>query len=747
MNKLARQLAIISTIFFFLNSKSLAQNSVFGLVTNDRSEIIPGALVFWKNDPKIGTTTDLEGHFLLKKIDDKPAKLVIRFVGYDATEVEILPNEDSVWVEIKGITNIREVVVTTSQSGSYVSTIDTRSVEHITSRELKKAPCCNLSESFETTGSVDVTYSNAVTGTKEIQMLGLRGLYSQLLVESRPTLGGIAQPYAMEFIPGTWLSGVAISKGASTVMNGFGGITGSINVDLEKPEAGPRFFANAFGSQEGRGELNLHFNKKLKKEGWSTGLLTHVDRTKTTWDHNHDTFLDGPNKQQLNGLGRIFYESEPICFQLNVQALSDRRDGGQLSLHHPTGQNPWLFDQKIDRVEAWGKLGFKKFKHEYNQLGNMFGVSMHKMTGNFGQNLYAGEQKSLYFQTIYATILGNTNHKINVAAHLQGDNFKEKLNFESFNRTEIVPGAEAEYTFANPNLKMGIADWTIVAGARIDFHNNFGTLFTPRLNVKYNFTENMVARISAGRGFRSPNVIAENIGFLASNRSFSGISDLKIEEAWNFGLNFTRNFKLGGRDGSMSFDAFHTNFVHQVVVDAESDFSKIQVYNLTGKSFSTSLLATFSQKIVRGLDIKLIAKMNDVQTTYENRGCQTVPLVAKWRGLVTADYETKSKKWMFNTRVGFVGKQRLPTNSNTPAIYLQNFGKKSPNYALWSGQITRRFKKDVEIYLGGENLNDFIQHSAIISANDSSLPYFNASQLWAPTMGRTIYGGVRWTVK
>jgi outer membrane receptor for ferrienterochelin and colicins len=747
MNKLVRQLAMFFTLFFFFNLKISAQNSVFGLVTNDRSEIIPGALVFWKNDPKIGTATDAEGHFLLKKLNDKPAQLVIRYVGYEPTEVEVLPNEDSIWVEIKGITNIQEVVISSSQSGSYVSTIDTRSVEHITSRELKKAPCCNLSESFETTGSVDVTYSNAVTGTKEIQMLGLRGLYSQLMVESRPTLGGIAQPYAMEFIPGTWLSAVAISKGASTVMNGFGGITGSINVDLEKPETGPRFFANAFGSQEGRGELNLHFNKKLKKEGWSAGLLTHADRTKTDWDHNHDTFLDGPNKKQLNGLGRLFYESDPICFQLNVQALTDQRDGGQLSKHHPTGQGLWLFDQKIDRVEAWGKLGFKNFKHEYNQLGNMFGASMHKMTGGFGQNIYSGEQKSFYFQSIYATILGNTNHKINFAANFQGDDYRENLNFESFNRTEIVPGAEAEYTFANPNPKMGIADWTIVAGARIDQHNKFGTLFTPRLNAKYNFTENMVARISAGRGFRSPNVIAENIGFLASNRSFSGVSDLKIEEAWNFGFNFTRNFKLNGREGSMSFDAFHTDFVHQVVVDAESDFSKIQVYNLDGKSYSTSLLATFSQKIAPGLDIKLIAKMNDVKTNYQNRGSLSVPLVAKWRGLVTVDYETKSKKWMFNTRVGFIGTQRLPENTNTPANFLVGFAKKSPNYAMWSGQITRRFKKDIEIYLGGENLNDYSQHSAIISANDSASAYFNASQLWAPTMGRTIYGGVRWTIK
>lgn len=745
MNKLSRQLTAFSIFSLTLLSPIFSQNTLFGLVTNDKNEIIPGALVFWKNAPDRGTATDTTGHFWLKKIDDKTAVLTIRFVGYEPTEVEVLPEEDSIWIEIKGITNLQEIIVTASQSGSYISTIDTRNIEHIRSSELKKAPCCNLSESFETTGSVDVTYANAVTGTKEIQMLGLRGVYTQLMVESRPTLSGLAQPYAMEFIPGTWLSGIAISKGASTVMNGFGGLTGSINVDLEKPEAGPKFFANAFGSQEGRGELNLHFNKILKN-GWSAGLLTHGDLTKTNWDHNRDTFLDGPNKRQINGLARLFYESEPVCFQLNVQALTDRRDGGQIVDKLAAGQNPWIFDQKIDRVEAWSKLGIKKFRKPYNSMGNMLGASWHRMTGIFGGNNYDATQRNLYFQSIYATILGNTNHKINLAANFQADEYREKLNDSRPDRTELVPGAEAEYTFTNPNLKMSIPDLVLVAGMRVDWHNRFGWLATPRLNLKYNFTENSVVRASAGRGFRSPNVVAENISMLASNREFVGISDLKIEKAWNFGLNFTQNGKIGGREASLSLDAFRTNFTNQAVMDVETDFTKVLFYNLDGKSYSNSFLATFSQKLPAGFEIKLIGKFNDVRTTYQNRGLQSVPLVARWRGLTTVDWSPKSKKWAVNSRVGFVGMQRLPSNAGIPHELLHGFHEKSPVYALWAGQITRNFKT-VEIYLGGENLGDFIQHSAIIAAGEPFSPYFNASQLWAPTMGRTIYAGVRWTVK
>lgn len=733
-------------LFIFLFSTDLfSQKNLFGLVTNDRQEIIPGATVFWKTKPAVGTATNENGNFNLQKKDDKAAILVVRFVGYSPTEVEILPHEDSVWVEISGITNMQEVVVTGSQSGSYVSTIGTRNVESIGSKEFKKAPCCNLSESFETTGSVDVMYSNAVTGTKEIRMLGLRGIYSQLMIESRPTLGGLAQPYAMELVPGTWLSGILVSKGASTVMNGFGGFTGSINVDLQKPFEDKPLFINGFWSNEGRGELNLHLNKILKN-GWSHGLLTHADLTETTRDHNHDGFRDGPNKRQLNGLYRLFYESEPLCWQLNVQALTDLRDGGMFPGRQPAGAGTWLFDQKIDRVEVWTKLGFKNFKKPYNSAGNMLSASWHRMTGQFGNQVYSAVQKNLYWQSIYATILGNTNHTLNLAGSFQADIFEEKLNESQPDRREFVPGAEAEYTFSNPNLEMGISDWVVVGGLRLDYQSRFERLLaTPRVNVKYNFNVNNVVRASAGRGFRSPNAVAENIHLLAQNRQFDGISSLKLEEAWNFGLNFTRKFLLGTREGSFSLDAFHTRFVNQAIIDQEADSTKILFYNLDGRSYSNSLLATFFQKMAGGFEIKLAAKIDDVKTTYQKQGLNRVPLVPKFRGLVSLDWESRDKKWQANARTGIIGQQRVASKSWVPHQFLHGFVEESPVYATIAAQLTRIFGK-TEIYVGGENIGDFIQHAAIIAASDPFSKYFDASQLWAPTMGRTIYAGVRWSL-
>ncbi|MCB0535614.1 MAG: carboxypeptidase-like regulatory domain-containing protein, partial [Saprospiraceae bacterium] len=334
------------SVLLFLSLASLltAQDQrakIYGIVTNENAELLIGATVQWAGT-QIGTVTDTLGRFWIPR-QTREATLQVKYVGYEPAEVQILPHEDSIWVEVTGITQIQEVLVSEQQFDTHVSTLDTRNVERISSNELRKAPCCNLSESFETNGTADVTYANALTGVKEIQMLGLRGIYSQFMIENRPTMGGIATPFAFEFIPGTWLAGIQLAKGASTVKNGNTGITGQINADLVKPQSDLPVFVNVFTSTEGRGEVNLHLNKKGKGKV-SHGLLSHASFVQNNWDMNSDNFYDAPNRHQLNGLYRVFYESPLTCAQFNIQALTDRRKGGQI---RPITGIPGLF--KVDQ--------------------------------------------------------------------------------------------------------------------------------------------------------------------------------------------------------------------------------------------------------------------------------------------------------------------------------------------------------------------------------------------------------------
>ncbi|HRI59065.1 MAG TPA: TonB-dependent receptor [Saprospiraceae bacterium] len=735
--------ALIAGLFLCINI-SYTQNPVVplkGIVTNDREELLIGATVFWK-DTKAATVTDTSGRFSLPSRDAE-ATLVVQYVGYSPAEVQVLPTENNLWIEVSGIAQIQEVTVNAHNFDSKVSTLETRNVESIGSKELRKAPCCNLSESFETNGAVDVTYSNALTGVKEIQMLGLRGVYSQFMVENRPTMGGIATPYAFEYVPGTWLDGIQLAKGASTVKNGYAGIAGQINTELVKPHLDKPVFVNAFTSTEGRGELNVHLNNKGKGHV-SHGLLMHGSFVENKWDMNDDNFYDSPSRQQLNGMYRMFYESPKMCAQFNVQALTDRRQGGQIN---PIEGIPGLFaiDQQNDRVEVWGKVGYEGIGgKQYNQLGNIVSASWHRTNSLFGPNIYAAEQRSFYWQSLYQTIIGTTDHKIVVAPSFQYDDIEESVNEGNLDRREAVPGAMLEYTFSRPNLKMEIPDIVVVVGARADWNSRFDQLlFTPRVSAKYNFSQNSIIRLSAGRGYRSPNLMAENISLLASNRSLDFAADLGLEEAWNYGLNFTQNFKIARRESGFSIDVYRTDFVQQILVDVDQSPTTVFFYNVNGKSFSNSVLATWQYNLLPGLDIKLAYKWNDVQATFSDGVLRTLPLVAKHRGLVTLDYTTPDKNWMFNTRVQIVGPQRLPDNSQVPHEYTHDFPEISPTYGIWNAQVTRRFGKKFELYLGGENLTGYQQHAAIIAANEPNSPYFNGSQIWAPLMGQVAYLGVR----
>jgi len=714
---------------------------IYGIVTNEKEELLVGATVRW-DGTQLGTITDTLGRFWLPH-QDKETKLVVQYVGYTPAEVQVLPHEDSLWIEVSGVAALKEVTISEKSFDTHISTIETRNVERINRSELRNAPCCNLSESFQTNGAADVTYSNALTGVKEIQMLGLRGIYSQFMVENRPTMGGIATPFAFEYVPGTWLDGIQLAKGASTVKNGNTGITGQINAEIVKPHLDKPVFVNGFTSTEGRGEVNVHLNNK-GTGNVSHGLLAHGSFVENTWDMNRDSFYDAPNRRQLNGLYRVFYESEDWCAQFNVQALTDRRKGGQI---WPFEGVPGLFsvDQQNDRVEVWGKVGKEGlFGKPYNQIGNMVSASWHRTNSTFGNNRYEAEQKSFYWQTLYQTIIGTTDHQITVAPSVQYDQIAEQMNDNNLDRTELVPGTMLEYTYSRPNLDMEIPDLVVVLGSRVDWNSRFGWFFTPRLSAKYNFSTESVVRVSAGRGFRSPNLVAENISLLASNRPLHFAPDLGYEDGWNYGVNFTQNFKVGGRSGSFNLDLYRTDFTRQVLVDVDRSPTDVFFYNAAGQSFSNSLLATLQFNPITGLDVKFAYKWNDVRATFSDGELRTLPLVAKHRGLITLDYTTPDKKWMFNTNIQIVGPQRLPDNSMVPHELIHDFPAQSPTYGLWSAQITRSWN-NVEIYVGGENLTAFQQHAAIIAVSNPNSPYFNGSQLWAPIMGTVGYLGVRFS--
>lgn len=727
-----RTLIILS---FLIIKTALNAQILRGIVTNEQGEKIVGAALQWQDNSAF-TFTDSLGIFKIKKTGQN-AILKASFVGHEPQKIKINESQNDIKIALKSNIALKTLEITAKKSDNAVKTLDPRLVEHISSNELKKAPCCNLSESFETNGSVDVTYSDAITGAKEIQMLGLRGIYTQLLVENRPEFYGLASPYALEYIAGTWLEGIDINKGASSAKNGSQAITGQINTELEKPSKGKRLFVNLFSETTGRLEANVQSNFKLKNRLYS-GILLHGDWSNKPIDKNKDGFMDMTMKKQGNGLYRLFYSNDKIYAQINIHGIKEERQGGQM----PDIQKPFLIENNTQRLSIFSKLAYTGFKKPFNQLGSQWAVTSHKMDSKYGIHALNGEQRSFYGNIIYNSIIKTTDNKINGGISYQLDDFKTYLNDKNLSHTEGVLGVFSEYTFTRPKLGVGYNDWTVIVGARGDYFNKYGAYFTPRLNVKYNFNATQALRFSANRGVRVANPVFENIGLLANNRVINISDNLKPEDAWNVGVSYIMPVPMNEYDGRLSIDIFRTQFQNQIITDLESDYKSLSFYNLVGQSFANSFMVTFSSDLLDGFHLKAVYKYNDVKASYSGV-LKQVPLIAKQRALISMDYTTDNNKWLFNTSMQFIGQQRLINRSHLPPQYKGGVTDFSPSYMLLNMSINRKFKT-FEMYGGCENLTNYTQDKPIIAFENPSSNYFDATQIYAPLMGTRFYMGLRW---
>ncbi len=712
-----------------------------GTVVNHDGAPLFGATIQWEGENN-GVVADMEGRFELAQ-KTETSNLLINYVGYNEIVVEILPEENDVLLEVAGVANLMEIEVAAKFRDTYISTLNPMNVESITGAEFKKAACCSLADCFETNAAVDVSYADAVTGAREMEMLGLRGLYTQMLIEKRPALSGLGAPLALEFLPGTWLEGISISKGAGSVQSGYSAITGQINTELKKPHQDHPFYINLFANPMGRIETNIHLNKKFN-ETWSSGLLLHGSYQNKDVDRNDDNYLDVPHRKILNGMYRLFYRGSSWRSQVNVHLINDERDGGQIAENNDPSGSFYRVRQKNKRAEVFGKLGYI-FDKPNTSIGATYSFAHHELDNNYGNTFHQGKQRNVYTSLNYNTIIGNTDHQIFTGFSFLYDDYDEMLDDTDYSRIERVPGVFFEYMKCGGGEKSSFSDKIgLVSGIRIDKHNLYGWLVSPRANLKYDVTKNTVFRLAAGLGHRTPSVIAENTRLFASSRTVNVLETPEMESAWNYGANLTQNFTINEREGQFAIDLYRTDFKNQIVIDLDQGHESALIYNLNGKSYSNSLLTMLTYELAPRLDVKLAYKFNDVKVEFV-RGLEQKTFVAKHRGLINLDYDTKNENWAFSTTFQFVGKQRFPDNTSRPEELTQDHTGFSPSYTLINAQITRKYK-NFEMYLGGENLTNYKQRNPIIDGEDPFGEYFDATQVYAPVLGIKGYFGIRYWI-
>ena len=745
-------LFLIASVFCPVKAQQIS-GTIYGNNPNGSRETLPSANVHWEGTQQ-GVSADLNGNFSIERPAGGNNRLIASFIGFRNDTIEVPAGTNHVEFDLWEGFMLGEAVVSVRRRGNYISRINPIQTETITTGGLQKMACCNLAESFENSAAVTVGFADAVSGARQIQMLGLSGIYTQMLDENIPTLRGLSSIFGWNYVPGPWLQALQISKGSSSVVNGFESTTGQINMDFKQPNDTEALFINLFASDDRRLEANITSATPVSNGLW-TGLMIHGSRENMEHDKNNDSFLDMPKTQQINLYNRWVYENHEKMLESRTgfKFVYDEREGGQKSeIAHPRYQ----IDITNRNFNVFNKTGFAFGSREGQSIGIINAFTYHELNSAYGAKSYDGKQNSLYSNVLVSTFISNTFHQIVTGGSFKYDRIDEHFsdtltigNTEresfSFVREEYVPGVFAQYTYS------GTGRITFIVGLRGDYHNRFGMRFTPRTNIKFDITENIIFRASAGRGFRSPNVISDNIGFLASSRHYSdlqSIKNLSIEKAWNYGANLTFFIPMHGNEPmSVSLDYYRTDFKNQAIMDMEFDSRRIYFYNLRdyhrqAKSYANAWQVDINATLFRGFDVYAAFRMNETKVTYslgETPREMEKPLTSKYRGLLNLSYATNFQKWKIDVTAQLNGSARLPGDG-----YFAD-EQRSPAYPLYFAQITRKTKR-LDIYIGCENILDYKQPNPIINADNPFGAGFDASQIWGPLMGRKFYAGIRLTL-
>lgn len=598
--------------------------------------------------------------------------------------------------------------------------------------ELFRAACCNLGESFVTNPSVDINYNDAAVGSRQIKLLGLSGKYVQMLVENLPVSLGAAMPYSLGYVPGAWMKSISVSKGASSVRNGPQSITGQINVEYLKPDEKPGLQLNLYTDSRLRNEANImtniHINRHL-----STELLAHCEKDFAHNDENSDGWHDSPNLNQLHLQNRWKYQNGRYIMHAGAGYLTEDREGGQLL---KINDNPFRVLIASHRMEGYMKHALLLNREHNTNLALLSTGSIYHLDGTFGSKDYTNRQRTANVQLVLEHDF-NEIHNLSTGLSFNADHIDELLNMSGQVNTEYTSGYYAQYTY-KPTYKL-----TFMGGLRIDHSTHYNqTFLTPRLHAKWVSTDWMTLRVSTGKGYRSPQPLAENHYLLSSGRSIAIIDDIKQEEAWNSGLSLAIYIPLNERTLTLNAEYYYTRFHNQVIIDYDSDPTLIIISNLHGTSFSHTTQVDANYDITEELNILAAFRYNHVMCTYGGKLMEK-PLQSHYKGLLTLSWKPLMALWQVDFTLQLNGNGRIPNRLDANGSLVS--GEKFPAYPQLNLQVTREFRH-LSVYIGGENLTNYRQPVPVINASNPWSTTFDPTLVWGPVHGIMAYAGVRMTL-
>ena len=735
----------LKILFLFLVIKSYSQEFLTGKISyvdkENKSVSLEGVSVYWL-DSSVGVISDQNGFYSIP-FEKSTNKLVFKILGFKDDIVVINTVKQHNQVMIEALDELDEVVVSKRRNTIQKSYFKTQNIVNVSSDELLKAACCNVSESFETNPSIDVSFSNAITGVKQVKMLGLESPYILITEENIPMVRGASQVFGLSFIPGSWVESMQITKGTGSVVNGFESISGQINIELIKPVDDAPIFINVFRSGMGRNEFNFHLNSKINSK-FNSILFVHADNNSTINDNNNDGFLDHPTFKGFNLFNRYQYTDfeKGIVSFLGFKYMKNDKEAGEDVANLKLKRLAWVSEINTERFDTNFKLGYVNPNIPYQSVGFQIAYSNHIQNSYFGLRNYDIKQNSFYSSFLYNSIISNTMNKFKAGLNFSFDDFQEIVDISkiNYNRTDKSFGGFFEYSYDN------LDKISLVAGLRYDIHNNLGSFLTPRFHLRYQPFEKSVFRFSIGSGRKASNIFSENQEIFSTGRTIKiknekgNFYGLSPEKATNYGMSFRQGFVLNNQDGDITIDYYVTDFENQIVVDWEKQ-GELNFYNLEGKSYAKSFQIELDYSISNNVKIKSAFKNYNVKKQY-NSGFKQNPLTPKNRFFTNLDFSSNlnenGKQWKFDFTYNWIGQQRLPIHSDQSLLK-----GLSPTYTLLNTQLTRVFSEKFEIYIGGENIGSYTQKTPILDSENPFGTNFDSSLVYAPILAPMLYAGIR----
>ncbi len=685
---------------------------------------------------KKATFSNSEGRFELYLGKRFPDTLVILSAGYRPDTILLSEKDRFGAISIVLFSDqLQPEVLVERKAGNGTMKISIAQIERISHGELRRAACCNLSESFETNASVDVNVTDAVSGARKIQLLGLDGVYTQFQLENVPFLRGLETAFGMQSFSGIWLDGIQISKGTGSVVNGHESMAGLINLSVKNPFESDRFLVNVYGNRFGRGEMNAILSHKIN-ERWATSLLLNGAINQTVIDENRDGFLDLPQFKNVSALNKWQFNGERMEAQFSVYGYFDDRFAGQ-SPFSPA-LVPFHMALTNQHLEATAKTGFFG-SHSGESLGIINHVKVHRTGGYFGgntiggQRISSGEEKRYYVSINYDRSSADGEHTLKSGVSTTLLDITQQAGISILQRKEITTGPFAEYSLLLNRL-------SVQSGVRLDYHSLFGWFFVPRIHAKYALTPKTDLRITGGKGWRVPNFLIENNSLMASNRVWVlPLEGVLPEISWNVGGSIASEFQVFKRKATLTLDGYYTWFERQFNIDRDVSQAAIVFSYIENQSTALACQAEIDWVLSKQFNLRGAYKFLSVQSIYDGT-MQQQTMIPTHRLLFTTSWTSKNKRVQADLTANIVGPMRMPHNHYADGMAF------SPWYPYLFGQVSYQWKK-IKVYIGLENILNVKQPNPIISAQDPQDPSFDATMVWGPITGINVYGGLTYQLK